>query len=159
MVHSRPKLSAAKRKLAAAASHHRAAPGRQGTNNNRLARREDGSRRINREYPVTIDSDTQGEFKRGYIVRMQVENGVRVRFAVSLQVRDLVSGRLKEIARYDDFRGFHRHLPPDPDVHEWLEGVPEADQVRFAIRDIALNADKYANHAQAAGYEAPEDEE
>ncbi len=113
----------------------------------------------NRQYLVTIDTDTQGELTRGYMVRMQVENGVRVRFAVSLQVRDLASGRLKEVARYDDFRGFHRHLPPDPDVHEWLEGVSETDQVRFAIRDIALNADKYSQHAQVAGYETPEDEE
>lgn len=90
---------------------------------------------------------------------MQIENGVRTRFCVGYQIRDPVSGRLKDIVRYDDAGGVpHRHsagFPPGRD-HIPLNVIPGLE-MDFVQADLAENANLYEAEAVRYGYEVAED--
>lgn len=115
----------------------------------------------NRTYPIEIDYDENGEVSRQIVYRMQVERGERVRFCISLQVRDDADGRLKDIVRYDDFGGFHRHSPgfPPGNDHHWLREVPPQNQFEYAASDLLERADLYESIARETGYEVGEESE
>ena len=114
----------------------------------------------NREFVIPTCFDAHGQITKQVVYRFQVENGQRTRFCVGYQVRDPLSGRLKDIVRYDDAGGtFHRHsagFPPGPD-HIPLEVLPglEFDVIEA---DLAANANLYEAEAVKYGYEVKEDE-
>ncbi|MGP6190683.1 MAG: hypothetical protein ACLPSH_11505 [Vulcanimicrobiaceae bacterium] len=110
----------------------------------------------NREHRIPLLADEQGEL--AYImVRQQVENGQRVRFCVSLLARRHSGGRMREVVRYDDHGGFHRHgdlLEPGAGK-TFLE--PGENPIRQAVLDLTLNPEAYLRTANILGYEVPDD--
>jgi hypothetical protein len=113
----------------------------------------------NKEYAIPAAFDALGRIQKQIAYRIQIENGVRVRFCVGYQVRDPISGRLKDIVRYDDAGGaFHRHsagFPPRSD-HITLEVLPGLE-FDYIEADLAANANLYEADAVRYGYEVEED--
>jgi hypothetical protein len=70
----------------------------------------------NKEYAIPLEFNSNGEISKQIAVRLQIEAGGMPRFCVGYQVRDPISGKLKDIVRYDNSGGyFHRHsagFPP-----------------------------------------------
>jgi hypothetical protein len=87
-------------------------------------------------------------------------NGRLIRFAVALRIRGGRNEKLRDIVRYDDFRGFHRHAPrfPPSREHDWIT-LPPGTEFAFIKADLAANADKYEKEARASGFEVTEDDE
>lgn len=114
----------------------------------------------NRGYLIPTSFDAQGQVAKQIAYRFHVENGQRVRFCVGYQIRDPVSGKLKDIVRYDDAGGtFHRHsagFPPGRD-HISIEVLPGLE-FDFIDADLAQNANLYEAEAVKYGYEVIEDE-
>ncbi len=112
--------------------------------------------------PIPCDWGPNGEEVR-IVVRLHVEAGSLVRVCVGLQVRVAGWDRFREIVRYDDSHGelpgegpvFHRHAPGDPprtDDREYLRHVERGSEVRYALKEIASNGQRYIAEAMAAGY-------
>jgi hypothetical protein len=112
--------------------------------------------------PVWVETDETGEVARRLVYRMQIERGVRTRFAVGYQIRDPDSGRLKDIVRYGDARGFfHRHnagFPPGND-HIPINLPPGIDELEYIEADLDAHADEYEAEAVRLGYEVSEDDD
>ncbi len=114
----------------------------------------------NLEWAVPLVVDEQGEVVREAAFRLQIERGRRVRFAIALRIRDERDGRMKDIVRYDDCRGFHRHAPgfPPRRKHEWIS-LPPGDEFDFIEADFNANADHYEQEARRTGFEVTDDDE
>lgn len=83
----------------------------------------------NLEWEVVLAYDDRGEVARSIAYRLQIENGQRVRFTVALRIRGARNDKLRDIVRYDDFRGLHRHAPgfPPRREHDWIALAPGAE--------------------------------
>ena len=113
----------------------------------------------NLEWSIPLVFDAHGEVVRETAFRLQIEHGRRVRFAVALRIRDERDGRMKDIVRYDDFGGFHRHAPgfPPRRKHEWINLRP-GEELDFIEADLDANADTYEKAARTIGFEVTDDE-
>jgi hypothetical protein len=113
----------------------------------------------NLEWEVDLAYDDRGEVVRSVAYRLQVERGRLVRFAVALRIRKHRDDKLRDIVRYDDFRGFHRHAPgfPPSREHEWITVLP-GGEFDFIEADLAQNAERYEREARASGFEVDDDE-
>jgi len=113
----------------------------------------------NTPYDVPIESDEAGEICKQIAYRMHVVNGVRVRFCIGYQIRDLKTGRLYDIVRYDDAGGFvHRHSPGFPPGDQHIPFQLDSNGGFDAIdRDIEENAETYEYEAARTGYKVSED--
>lgn len=115
----------------------------------------------NHEWETVLAYDERGEPVRSIAYRLQVERGRLVRFAVALRIRGSGNDKqLRDIVRYDDFRGFHRHAPgfPPNRRHDWI-AVPPGDEFAFIEADLAQNADRYETEARVSGFEVAQDDE
>jgi hypothetical protein len=114
----------------------------------------------NQEWETVLAYDDRGEPVRTIAYRLQILNGRLIRFAVALRIRDGQNDKLRDIVRYDDFRGFHRHAPgfPPSREHDWIT-VPPGAEFAFIKADLAMNADRYEREARASGFEVTEDDE
>ncbi len=114
----------------------------------------------NREWTIPLIVDERGESVRETAFRLQIEHGRRVRFAVALRIRDERDGRMKDIVRYDDRGGFHRHAPgfPPKRKHEWITLRP-GGELDFIEADLDANADSYEQAARRSGFEVTDDDE
>jgi hypothetical protein len=114
----------------------------------------------NQEWEIVLAYDDRGEPVRTIAYRLQVVNGRLIRFAVALRIRGGRNDKLRDIVRYDDFRGFHRHAPgfPPSREHDWIT-LPPGTEFAFIKADLAANADKYEREARAIGFEVTEDDE
>jgi len=115
----------------------------------------------NKEFIIPVAFDSEGLILKQVVYRMQIDNGLRTRFCVGYQIREPVSGRLKDIVRYDDAGGFfHRHsagFPPGRD-HIAIEVLPGLE-FDYIDADLAANANVYEAEAVRYGYEVKEDED
>lgn len=116
----------------------------------------------NLEYFVEHEFDANGEPSKRLAVRLQIEGGRLVRFCIGYQIRDPISGKLKDIVRYDNAGGyFHRHsagFPPGKD-HIAINLPPGISEIEYIDGDLAANANIYEAQAVIYGYEVLEDEE
>jgi hypothetical protein len=112
----------------------------------------------NREFILPYRSDEHGPLV-DIVLRQQIERGERVRMCISLRIRDDRDGRMKEIVRYDDHLGFHRHVPGvPPGRREEIPLPPEGDPVTMARVDLLAAADLYLERARETGlFEVPDD--
>jgi hypothetical protein len=111
----------------------------------------------NREFVLPYRSDERGPLA-DIVFRQQVERGKRVRMCVSLRLRDGRDGRMKEIVRYDDHLGFHRHTPGlPPGRREEIPLPPDGDSVTMARVDLLAAADLYLELAWETGLEVLDD--
>jgi hypothetical protein len=114
----------------------------------------------NQEWEIVLAYDDRGEPVRTIAYRLQILNGRLIRFAVALRIRSDRNEKVRDIVRYDDFRGFHRHAPgfPPSREHDWITVLP-GTEFAFIKADLATNADKYEREARASGFEVTEDDE
>jgi hypothetical protein len=105
-----------------------------------------------------------------------------VRFALALRIRDErdnrlkdivrydnyrgIENRLKDIVHYDDYRGFHRHAPApgfSPQrAREWNAAEPGRGsaftETDLLEADLLENAERFEAEARKSGFEVPDDE-
>ena len=114
----------------------------------------------NHEWETVLAYDDRGEPVRSIAYWLQVEHGQCVRFAVALRIRSGPNDKLRDIVRYDDFRGFHRHAPgfPPNREHDWI-AVPPGGEFAFIKADLAKHTDRYERESRASGFEVAEDDE
>ena len=112
----------------------------------------------NREFSLPYRSDERGPLI-DIVFRQQIERGKRIRMCASLLIRDDRDGRMKEIIRYDDHLGFHRHVPGSPPGRrEDIPLPPGGDAIVTAKLDLLAMADLYLKLASETGLlEVPDD--
>jgi hypothetical protein len=134
----------------------------------------------NREWEIPLTVDETNAVVRSIVYRLHIENGRLVRFALALRVRDERDNQLKDILRYDDYRGidnrledivrydhyrgFHRHAPGSSSgsSHDRIVADPGCglafDEAALLEADLLENAERYEAEARKSGFEVPDDE-
>jgi hypothetical protein len=110
----------------------------------------------NHEHRILLLADERGDLAY-IVVRQQIEGGQRVRFCVNLLARQHPGDRMREVVRYDDHGGFHRHGDPQNPRAGKTFLAPNGNPIRQAVLDLTTNAEAYLWTANILGYEVPAD--